>query len=286
MDSLGAKFEFLRGTQNADGGWGYFPGRQSWLEPTAWASLALHSRGDASAKGWRLIKTWQKDDGSCRPCAAVGIPNWTVALAMILGMLHRDERAVERGVAYLLSVSGSESSGLSRIAKFLSPDHTDREPRFQGWPWKPGNTAWIEPTAHSVTALRLAGKMVGASGIAGRIQSAQSMILHMRCKDGGWNYGARIALGVPLESFPETTALALVGLVGRRDIGDAVQHAAGLLSTKQSPLAAAWLRIALRLHGGQHGRSEEAPPMNAQQDTLLTALEILGSADGNWRLLV
>lgn len=283
VDSLRARVDFLRQTQNVDGGWGYFPGRQSWLEPTAWAALALHSQGDTSStKAWRLIKTWQQADGSCRPCAAVALPNWTAALAITLGTIYRDETAVQRGADYLLNLLGEDSKMSFRIAKFLSPASVDREPTFQGWPWKPGCTSWIEPTAHSITALRLAAKMVRDTRIETRAQSAQSMILHLRCKDGGWNYGANVALGTPLESFPETTALALVGLVGRNDVGDAVRYMEGLRAATQAPLATAWLTIALRLHG-KHVRSDEKTMVG--QDTLLTALEVLGSPEGNWRLL-
>jgi len=283
VDPLRARHDFLRTTQNADGGWGYFPGKQSWLEPTAWAALALH--GDPAAlRAWTLIKSWQKADGSCRPCAAVDVPNWTAALAVTLGSLHRDEVAVRRGLDYLLSTKGAESGTLKRIAKFIAPDHTDREPSFLGWPWKPGTSSWIEPTAHSVTALRLASKVVGRQAVGERLASAQSMILHMRCADGGWNYGARIALSHPLVSFPETTALALIGLAGRSDVADAVRHASGLLSVKQSPLSRAWLRIALRLHSAKPAALDETL---SGPDTLLAALELLGGTeDGKWRLLL
>ena len=39
---LQSRLDFLRNTQNPDGGWGYFPGKHSWLEPTTYATLALH----------------------------------------------------------------------------------------------------------------------------------------------------------------------------------------------------------------------------------------------------
>jgi hypothetical protein len=200
-----------------------------------------------------------------------------------LGALHRDETAVKRGLDYLLSTAGADSDMLKRVAKFLAPDHTDREPSFRGWPWKPGTSSWIEPTAHGITALRLAGKTVPSGSLRDRMASAQKMILHMRCKDGGWNYGARIALGHALASFPETTALALVGLAGRNDVGDAVQHAANLLGAKQSPLSRAWLRVALRMHGQNPAALDEAW---ASQDTLIGAVEALGANENaNWRLL-
>ena len=39
---LQARLETLRRSQNPDGGWGYFARKASWLEPTAYAALALH----------------------------------------------------------------------------------------------------------------------------------------------------------------------------------------------------------------------------------------------------
>jgi len=59
-DPLSPRFDFLRSTQNPDGGWGFFPGKQSWLEPTAYALIALHS--DPSSRqnfdrGWNLMRS-------------------------------------------------------------------------------------------------------------------------------------------------------------------------------------------------------------------------------------
>jgi hypothetical protein len=268
--------DFLRANQNPDGGWGYFPGKQSWLEPTAWASIAL--RGDpASQKAWKLIASWQNQDGSCRPCAAVPLPNWTASLAVTVGVLQNEPNSVKRGASYLLGLAGEDSSLKSQIVKMISPEYTDRNPKFKGWPWKPGSSAWIEPTAHGITALRLANRMLGADGErSARIESAQSLILNQRCSDGGWNYGVREALKVPLTSFPETTGLAVIGLAGRKDAGPAVDHVALLLKQKQLPLATAWLSAALRIHG------REVPPLpdEPRPDILLTAIEAV-----DWRLL-
>lgn len=58
----------LAAAQNADGGWGYFLGKQSWLEPTVYALLALsdQSEGPAFARGWRLIRSWELPGGGWR----------------------------------------------------------------------------------------------------------------------------------------------------------------------------------------------------------------------------
>jgi hypothetical protein len=53
-----AGIDYLLATQNPDGGWSFFPGKQSWLEPTAYALMALH--GDSPSeenfeRGWTSL---------------------------------------------------------------------------------------------------------------------------------------------------------------------------------------------------------------------------------------
>ena len=66
-DPLASRLDFLRATQNSDGGWGFFPRKQSWLEPTAYALMALHS--DSSSRqnferGWKLMRSWTMENES------------------------------------------------------------------------------------------------------------------------------------------------------------------------------------------------------------------------------
>src|SRR5579862_4502833 len=53
---LGSRLDTLRRTQNPDGGWGYFPGKQSWLEPTVYAAFALAGEPGAD-RAWTLLKS-------------------------------------------------------------------------------------------------------------------------------------------------------------------------------------------------------------------------------------
>src|SRR5215218_3279418 len=50
----------LRAGRNADGGWGYYAGKASRLEPTCWALLALADADHSVLAGWPL------DDGLLR----------------------------------------------------------------------------------------------------------------------------------------------------------------------------------------------------------------------------
>lgn len=293
---LRSRRTFLVQNQNADGGWGYFPGKQSWLEPTAYGIFAL--QGDVSAEGacrkaLKLALGWQNADGSFRPAAAVASPSWTSALGVSLASIAGQADAASRGVDYLLQVHGTEADDwLAKVISRILPQVAlDRDPSLLGWPWRPSSTSWIEPTAHAILALRLASGNIFAArnipkpSLLQRVDLGQRMILSLRCKDGGWNYGSRSALAVELPSYPETTAVALLGLVGRTasDLKSPLEYGKKLAGEPQAPLASAWLRVALALHGIV--APQDLTRAVASDDILLAAVEALGAEGGNAHLL-
>ena len=279
--------ELLLSAQNPDGGWGYFPGRKSWLEPTSYACLALHETPGAKSvleRAHRRIISWQRSDGGWAPNEAVRHSTWVTALAItVLASARRTAEApFQRGVEWLTGTVGAEAFWLNRLTVRLGLADHGRDPSLTGWPWLEGTSSWVEPTAHALTALRTAA---GRTAVAGRIDVGTREIWSLRCADGGWNYGAPRALKIDLPSYPETTALALVGLAGssHEKLAAAVEHARSLAARPQPPLASAWLSIALRLHGEEPER-EPAPP-GPESDLLAASLHLLAQPDGNWRLL-
>jgi hypothetical protein len=291
---LAARLSALRSVQNPDGGWGYFPGKRSWLEPTAYATLTLH--GDPAAdRAWALIRSWQGSDGSWRPSAEVHIEHWDTALCVTLAVARGDfGEPFRKGVEWLLNSAGVESNMLSRIAAGIGLLDTGRDLSLKGWPWKPGTSSWVEPTAHTLVALKKASAKIAVRELRDRVRMGEAQLLDVRGKDGGWNYGSREALEVDLPSYPETTALALVGLQGhaglegrpglqgRTGMPGPIEVAVRMLRGSPSPLARAWLTIALRLHGVEVPATLEEPH---SPDVLITALEALGSPEGNFALL-
>ncbi len=88
-------------------------------------------------------------------------------------------------------------------------------------------------------------------------------------------------LKTDLPSYPETTALAMLGLQGRAG-HELVLAAERFRAQSKSSLANVWLAIALRCYGA-------SPPISERKlesaDVMLCALEALGHAEGNYRLL-
>ncbi len=224
------------------------------------------------------MRSWQLGDGSWKPCAAVAEPHWTTSLCVTLHALNGVHDAVfQKGLGWLLETSGNENSLKFRLVHFLRPSIVELDPSFKAWPWRPGSSSWIEPTAHALVALKKASVFgIRRNEIEERVGMGEQMILERQCRDGGWNYGNRKVLGTELPSYPETTALALVGLIGsRKNLSTHLSQAERYLTETRSPLAKAWLRIAL---AGHRVKRTSSPDSAAGSDIVVSSLEILADS--------
>lgn len=272
-----SRLDYLAGVQNTDGGWGYFPGKSSWLEPTVYSLLALHSseahRG-AFDRGWRLVRSWQLPSGAWKPARQITEPHWTTSLAITLHAVRGiHDAAFHKAVSWLLSVNGVEGGVLSRIAGLFTSSLVEFDASLVGWPWLPESSSWVEPTSQALVALKLGGQYINNDNLRSRTAMAERMLLERRCIDGGWNYGNRKVYGVNLLSFPETTAIALMGLKGVQspDLAGSLQLASRFREEARSPLARAWLTIALQ----SHGRPAANRVPDVVPDISVTALQVI-----------
>ena len=278
--------EFLAAAQNADGGWGYFAGKQSWLEPTAYAMLALHGQPPAE-RAWNLLRAWQLPSGAWRPAAGVTEESWATSLAVTLHVVRGvHDEALRRGVDWLLNTRGAEGGFLiTNVLDRVRTPEIEQNTALKGWPWRAGNASWVEPTAHALVALRKAAHAVPSEALEVRAGMATRMLFDRRCRDGGWNYGNRRVLATDLESYPESTAIALLGLQGAaaKQLRPSIERALTFLRGGPGPLALAWLAIALRLHAVL----PEEPKLisGARGDVMLAALAAIGAKNGTWALL-
>lgn len=283
LSYLATRVAALKRAQNRNGGWSYFPGKQTWLEPTIYAALALHGEPEAD-RAWALISSWQNLDGGWRPTADVEISHAGTALCVTAAAARGEfGEPLHRGVNWLLGQSGVESQlykrALLRVGKVLGMVEDQRDLSLKGWPWKPDTASWVEPTSHALIALRQS--KIDSHELRERVRMGEAMLMDVRSTDGGWNYGNRTARGEDLRSYPETTGIALVGLQGRRDLGTSFDLAKKMLGETSSPLARAWLTIAMRVNGVAAEELTGEP----SNDILITALEALGSRDRNYRLM-
>lgn len=286
---LESRLGFLRATQNTDGGWGYFPGKQSWLEPTAYAMLALHGAPGSDAaveRSWSLVRSWELADGSVRPGVGIADGTWVTALLVTLACVRGvyDEN-VARSAGWLLRVAGAEHNLLMRSFSYLNLLKTKLDVSHEGWPWRNGNASWIEPTALTLVALKKVKAHFASAELDHRVREGEELVLSRRCSDGGWNCGNPNVLNFDLPSYPESTGLALVGLQGRsaKELARPLEVARRFRAETKSSLAKAWLAVALRLHGENLQAPAEESKVSA--DIMLAALEALAHPEGNHGLL-
>jgi hypothetical protein len=254
--------------------------------------LALHGNGADQAldRAWKLLQSWQLQNGSFRPSGQVGDGTWVTAHALTLARLRgANDASVHAAVDWLLQVVGAEHNVWTRTGSFLHLIKARLDVSHEGWPWRQGNATWIEPTAHTLVALKKMAGQYRWPEVQARVRDGEELILSRRCTDGGWNYGTPNMLYVDLPSYPETTALALLALDGRaeREYPGALDLAQKFRDETKSSLGKAWLQIALRCHG-----RDVAPPVegnslggaSVSRDVMLAALEALGHPEGNYKL--
>jgi len=208
-----------------------------------------------------------------------------VTLASVRGVRDAgDDASLRASVDWLLRVVGAEHNVWTRTGSFLHLIKARLDVSHQGWPWREGNATWIEPTAHTLVALKKVVSRYRTADVERRVRDGENLVLSRRCADGGWNYGTPNMLYFDLPSYPETTALALLGLDGRSalEYSGALDLAQRFRAETKSSLGKAWLQIALRCHG----QDVAAPVENAwgSSDVMLASLEALGHAEGNYRL--
>lgn len=240
---------FIKAHQNPDGGWGYEPRRASVVEPAAFCVLALHARGDGpeAGRGLAFLKSCQESGG------AVGIGpenpegNW-MAYAALLAFHALGAGAEERRLKdWILDFEdASDRFTKEQVASIAARFRYDAS--IRGWPWSPRTTAWVEPTALFILALRHADVPLTAK----RIRSGVDLILDRAVPSGGWNFGNPFSRSFELEASTMSTALALCALSaagvpeGRPETREGIRYLARTLDGDVSTASLAWILVAMK----------------------------------------
>jgi hypothetical protein len=195
----------LLASRNADGGWGYYAGKGSRLEPTCWALLALSGDGDARQQCARALGEWPVSNGVLleRPG---GQPNYAFhALALLtLRAFRLSHRAGD--AALLQGLVDAKGIQLEQ-----SPDFR-QDNSLQAWSWVPETFSWVEPTAWSLLALKKSDRSPTSEQ---RIAEGERLLVDRACSPGGWNFGNSRVYESDLPPYVPTTAIALLALQDR-----------------------------------------------------------------------
>jgi len=236
--------------QNRDGGWGYAPGQASVVEPTAAVSLAISGEPagtDAYHRALDWLDKGQHSDGGWGLGHRDGESTWQTAWAvLLLARAGVAADALDKGIEWLLQVGTLQVADDEMQKEIKRKNGIDLAVR--GWPWLPGQAAWVEPTALTMLAL----KAVSASqspAIVTRLSEAVRCLQDRRCLNGGWNVGSPIMLGAFLPPRANPTAWALLALQRTAPEAILLEDRAVLraeMHRDNGVLALAWGLLALR----------------------------------------
>lgn len=262
--------QFLVESQNSDGGWGYRLRGMSYVEPTAAALLALHESAETivTNRAHDFLLSLQHSDGGWGIAAIDSESGWMTAWALIALADYAEARdAVARGAAWLVGTFGLQVTdpGLrDGVRKVFHIDST-----LRGWPWLPGDAAWVHPTALSILALVAAGKRDEA-----RVRDGIDYLFDRAVSAGGWNIGNPWMIDKPIPSTIQDTAIALraikaAGVDDQTRTAPAILGLRDALSRAKTAAELAWGIYALRDWG-------------EETNNWRTLLNSLQSSDGSW----
>jgi len=207
----------LTAEANKGGGWGYYPGNASRIEPTCWAMLALANGkvvdGDAHLA---FLAGCQRRDGlfSDRPDLPPNL-SWTALAFLTLSALSAS-RAINDVCARLLEAI-AKTSGV----ELANSSITRQNNKLKGWPWITDTFSWVEPTSWCLLALKRAVRLSperATAAVRGRIADGEALLVDRVCESGGWNFGNSNAFGTNLPAHVPTSAIGLLALQDKRDL--------------------------------------------------------------------
>jgi hypothetical protein len=233
----------LRSGANADGGWGYYPGKASRLEATCWAILALRGADGSQQPLTRpaaFIQSIEGPDGLLNEAAvrAEARPNLGFnGIAALTLAAHRELGGARTLTALLAAIT--QHRGVKLPQSNVSPQDNS----LQAWAWIDSTFSWVEPTCWCTLALKKAAGR--APDALSRIDEAERLLRDRSCAAGGWNAGTASVLGQGLNPHVPTTALGVMALQDRRNDPVFVRAAAELARLRLSERSAMALGLTL-----------------------------------------
>lgn len=244
-DALWEVSRTLALSQNSDGGFGYYPGKRSRVEATAWVALTAQPQAP-KALSW--LASVQGEDGWLRDDSRAAVNYAFNALALLAFLTNRETLPrAERVGTGLLQAKG-QAYGPSPVVR--------QDNSLQAWPWVENTISWVEPTSYGALALKRA-RQVGALGssieaVRTRIEVGERLLQDRACVSGGWNYGNAHVFGQDLLAHGPTTAVALLALQDRASqafVQAGVRFLSRQAEIERSGFALALSSLCLRVFG-------------------------------------
>jgi hypothetical protein len=247
----------LNAEANASGGWPYYAGKASRLEPTCWALLnAKHSTPAGTDAHIAFLLNCQRPDGLLADRSDLPANLSWSALAFLALEANSPSPATalsRRRIADAILKTGG-------VTVENSPGLRQNN-MLRGWPWTPDTFSWVEPTSLCLLVLKHVRRSDASQVIARRVDEGEALLIDRVCATGGWNYGNAVSFGSELPAQVPTTALALIALADKSHL-EPVRRSLAFLDahwpSERSGTALSLALMAVRAHGRAVGDIEQA----------------------------
>lgn len=131
----------------------------------------------------------------------------------------------------------------------------DHDTALRGWAWTSRTHSWVEPTALSLIALRVAGYEAHE-----RVREGLRMMMDRQLSEGGWNYGNTKVFGKELYPMPETTGIALSSIAGvspRASVDKSLNYLRSSVEKSRTPITLGWGLLGLSAYGERPDSAEQ-----------------------------
>jgi len=275
----------LRSLQNSDGGWGFYAGCESRIEPTSWALIALQEFSSSSGpdepleRGLRFLTAAQLPDGSWASAPGQREGCWVTSLASWALLAHPQHSAsLLRGLRWLHDDRPRDSGFLWRMAQKLANRQrvSTQSASFSGWSWTPHTASWVEPTCYALIVLHAAAA-APLSNLPKRRRLAEAMLYDRMCPGGGWNCGNPRVYGVAGQPQVGPTVWALIALhdADRHENRESLDWLEGTQDTIVGPESLALAHLGLGLHGRQNSTLAERLQSSQDSDKIPWSVQAL-----------
>lgn len=196
---------------SVSGGWPYYEGKLSRLEPTCWAMFALGSSAAGDVHR-RYVLSRQRPDGLFSD--GQGLPaNLTLTALALLATSAFSLVRTDAGASLVKAIVGASGLQLPNSPVFKQNN------QLKGWSWVPDTFSWVEPTSWCLLALKRVARSepVFKKQTAARVDEGEQVLFDRACESGGWNFGNANAFGTNLPAHIPTSAIGMLALRDKPD---------------------------------------------------------------------
>ena len=264
----------LLAARNSDGGWPYYKGKTSRLEPTSAALLALAASAAGAGRtaiDLSPLERWPRRSGLFVDAAQeVNLAfNGLAGIALASG--------TNSSIARELTIALTQSRGIR-----LPPSTINRQDDgIQAWSWTEGTFSWVESTGWCLLALKRLTSAPRSPQVLRRIDDGDRLLADRACREGGWNHGNSNMLGTELAPYVPTTALALLSLhdiPGAPHVVRGLQYLEANQQTEAGALALSLASVCLAVYDRPHDRARAALEAQWQRSRFLDNLHVTALA--------